>query len=1113
MFSSTSEKVQGTRRLDQVIWDPRGSDRFIVGGGTDVKMYEWVPNEGRIKLVTVQTDLQYMKALAWSPSPIYHDLIAVGLSSGRVELMRLNPGNVTAADRRNHVDAVRTVSLSPKAQRACHAIAFSTADPNYLAVGLDKVRNESSLIIFDVEHSANSLGAPSRTPSQPSRPQPLLNQRGTGSAFKGETPALQAYASAELVHSISWVPAAHTLVLAGMSQKYIRLYDLRDNVTATGYSQFWATKYSSGLCFDHFDNNMFASYGDDSRVAVWDRRKLTDPVLYLNDVDARDGIRNRTIASLAWSPTHRGTLVSLARDSTTLRIWNIATSERTAEERPASSDGSKSERPRSQSAASMASTTDYSGGSGIHLPNPPILVGVKKSAPAVYPITSFAFVPHGSPTNSSPHAVTLGKEGRNVDIRPLTSFCQHVWGSGGHLAVANEASLRVWQPASSNNPETAPSSVRLNGAPQRNPSVAVNGNAIDNHLNGRRTITRISSRSHLRPSTLVGRGDSPASLPRVPLSRSAASPTRDTDGTATPRPPLRTLPSVSTIMTEATLSTAPAPVEEAQPAREAAPASRRRRRRSSGTVDRVLGGDIGLTMLRRAKLGYGLESARDNANIVGNDENPDSEYLHDLWIWIEEHHTALIGESSPENIRALGFDFSVHGVMGIWDGFDGAKPPSETPYSNPDASQFPFPRRSDSPYDASHGDFDEAVSRMVSLARLDNKQISHLESSKHRNRRLLALSLCGWCLSDEELFHAMHEWEETGQHAKAACWSLFTHNVDKAVDILMRSGDEQSRAFSAAVAGFDDQRDKDPDRAIDSRTQRWRDQCEKLIVRTQDPYLRTLLQYMVTDGWLDVLDEQSLPLKDRLGIAFMFLHDDQISSWLHRLSNRKGSKGHIDALLITGLTAPGVDLLQAYVDFHGDVQTAAILGTLASPSLRGDSRIDRWVEAYHDLLDRWRLFHERCQFDIERGRMIQDAIEQHQLEAYEWTERQVLIRCHFCGKIVNPNAPLPVIQPGKEERPLVNFCPSCKNRLPNCSICLMPVGMPSDFVRDAGLRMDNQVRDTLDSGMVFCMTCRHGGHAAHILDWFHGTGRPDGKGHEVCAVADCICRCADPRMD
>jgi WD repeat-containing protein mio len=121
-----------------------------------------------------------------------------------------------------------------------------------------------------------------------------------------------------------------------------------------------------------------------------------------------------------------------------------------------------------------------------------------------------------------------------------------------------------------------------------------------------------------------------------------------------------------------------------------------------------------------------------------------------------DHHTSLIGESSAENIHTLGFDFSVQGVMGIWDGFDGAQPPSETPYSAVDGTQYPFPRGSE-PFDPNRGNFDDAIGRMISLARLDNKQMSHLQSTRHRKRRLLALSLCGWCLSDEELFHAMHQ--------------------------------------------------------------------------------------------------------------------------------------------------------------------------------------------------------------------------------------------------------------------------------------------------------------------------------------------------------------------
>ena len=49
--------------------------------------------------------------------------------------------------------------------------------------------------------------------------------------------------------------------------------------------------------------------------------------------------------------------------------------------------------------------------------------------------------------------------------------------------------------------------------------------------------------------------------------------------------------------------------------------------------------------------------------------------------------------------------------------------------------------------------------------------------------------------------------------------------------------------------------------------------------------------------------------------------------------------------------------------------------------------------------------------------------------------------------------------------------------------------------------------DTIDEALVFCQTCRHGGHASHILEWFYG--EENGKPHEMCPVASCQCRCAE----
>ena len=47
----------------------------------------------------------------------------------------------------------------------------------------------------------------------------------------------------------------------------------------------------------------------------------------------------------------------------------------------------------------------------------------------------------------------------------------------------------------------------------------------------------------------------------------------------------------------------------------------------------------------------------------------------------------------------------------------------------------------------------------------------------------------------------------------------------------------------------------------------------------------------------------------------------------------------------------------------------------------------------------------------------------------------------------------------------------------------------------------------MDEALVICQTCRHGGHASHIINWFFGENGT--QLHDVCAVADCDCHCVD----
>jgi hypothetical protein len=47
--------------------------------------------------------------------------------------------------------------------------------------------------------------------------------------------------------------------------------------------------------------------------------------------------------------------------------------------------------------------------------------------------------------------------------------------------------------------------------------------------------------------------------------------------------------------------------------------------------------------------------------------------------------------------------------------------------------------------------------------------------------------------------------------------------------------------------------------------------------------------------------------------------------------------------------------------------------------------------------------------------------------------------------------------------------------------------------------LDRKTPHNFDYWFTWCQLCRHGGHAAHLRDWF--------RTHVECPVSDCECRC------
>mmetsp|Transcript_66987 Transcript_66987/g.118572 ORF Transcript_66987/g.118572 Transcript_66987/m.118572 type:complete len:137 (-) Transcript_66987:12-422(-) len=128
---------------------------------------------------------------------------------------------------------------------------------------------------------------------------------------------------------------------------------------------------------------------------------------------------------------------------------------------------------------------------------------------------------------------------------------------------------------------------------------------------------------------------------------------------------------------------------------------------------------------------------------------------------------------------------------------------------------------------------------------------------------------------------------------------------------------------------------------------------------------------------------------------------------------------------------------------------------------------------------------------------------------------QAYARCNFCSHSLitgGPNSAAKASRAPRQSRPFFkpSACPQCKKPLPRCSLCAQHLGCPDPGELTgqlASVTATAEHRSSWDGvssayghWMVWCQTCRHGGHASHLEEWF--------ALHEKCPVSGCNCRCA-----
>ena len=226
-------------------WSPGSTlseQRFLIADVKDrffkrCRVSKYDGKDFQHETISIHNQVPGFRAFDWAP----HDesLVAVGSWSGEVTIL--------------HIDGSSpNVSLPAKRQRLCNAVAFSRT--GLLAAGLEGIRNDFCLNLWDVNQRFPTVSSPKSGASKPF------------------VEPYRRFASSEAISSIKFFSGQPEVFVAGIKGKGIRIYDLRDNTVNP--SLLFKTDSVFNIAIDPLDENYFACAGvpDDRTIQVWDCR-------------------------------------------------------------------------------------------------------------------------------------------------------------------------------------------------------------------------------------------------------------------------------------------------------------------------------------------------------------------------------------------------------------------------------------------------------------------------------------------------------------------------------------------------------------------------------------------------------------------------------------------------------------------------------------------------------------------------------------------------------------------------------------------------------------------------------------------------------------------------
>lgn len=1001
-------------------WDRGDTQRFVgVGVGRDtVFLYESGksdPSNWRDNVFDTEDVVR-----TYDYSPTNPGIMGYGLNSGAVYIKELRKSaNVSAS---TAAATASSLLLKPRVTGKCNAIAFSMSG-SIVATGYEKLRGIESLLIWD-------LSAQSTTPSV------SVNTHDT-------------------VLTAKFVPSDPTRLIFGGS-RMLREYDTRGDTIIGSVP----TNMCAKIAFNPHCDLLFASYGESSSVAIWDRRMFgetrTEPLISI----PRIFMENSKLESrcLRFS-SENGNEFAVLQDGAMIRRWQLSVTHNVGGPATQSSQltsglSRNKEVPEitqlpasSQSSNGIAKTfldTNEDEGESLR----------KCATDCVW---------HRHKLDAENWSLFVNKvHDVHTETDKVVSFDYATNTSTGQLEFVclRQSGTMFRTPVTE-----PPSSIYLD--PFNGFKMMLPPHKLIESTKGDSNKLKVSDMSSKEVRFLLEGTQPDKTLATPPID--ALSILREEKKNQ--RDDLNLSPDDSS--------------ENSDAASELSNTSRDSESANSLKIElkSLLSNDITCTMERRALAGYGLNAAENialltSAEILGQPQTADStpnttaispstssSGLLAAWKWIKQQQ-GLISQTK-NYLETPEIDLRYIGVLSIWDGL----------------SQEALEHRIAPHAKMLSKTVDEAVRY---AARKSPGSVYVSADDELTPYRQLCLRLTGWNFGLSELESRLIQLESKGEFEKAAGWAVFHNNIERAVESLAKSRKKHLRLMSTAVAGYLVYKDVPTNNV-------WREQCRKLASELSAPYLRAIFAFIADGSWLDVIDDGALPLAERLGIALRFLPQKEVGKYLSLITSRTIANGDLEGIILTGFTPKILDLLQTYLDRTGDIQTVCLLVSFGWPRFLEDSRLPNWFAEYRQLLNSWKYFSQRARLDIARNKLLASR---YNTKAPPITA-QAFLRCSHCKEIITRNAGLSTKSgdtSGKRKvavnssKHIWNKCPSCGHALPACGVCTIALGPCLDDETES------------DRWPMFCLRCNHGYHSVHARQWFDR--------YDVCPVPSCGCLCA-----